>query len=306
MKTIHTLAALAMAALLFSACSKDDKTTGGDGRPVQVHFKSTITGQVTRAALTTWDADDQIGVFMKEVGSALSDATILEGVNNYAYKTDGTGAFSPAGTDVAYFPGSNENVSFIAYYPYRGSLTNYIYPVNVATQTAQKNIDLMYSNNITTINETTPTVGLVFQHKLSRMVFNITAGSNLTSADLASLVVTINGIPLTADFSLIDQSLSNLGTATGTSIQALTVADGSSSQAIIVPFTTTGTETVRFAVGGTVNDTYTWTIPASTTFAAGNQYLYNVTVNRTGIDITGTILPWTSGNGAGGENVVAD
>jgi hypothetical protein len=48
--------------------------------------------------------------------------------------------------------------------------------------------------------------------------------------------------------------------------------------------------TVEFTVGG---ETFTWKVDA-TTFGSGNEYTYAVTLTRTGVNVTGTIKPWTS------------
>lgn len=299
MRTMKVLALLAISASVFTACSDDEKADPANGR-VEARFTSGISGVVTKAVDATWTSGDQIGIFMKTAGQPLATANILEGVNNLAYTTTGTtGAvpFTPVSTP-AYFPPGNVNVDFISYYPYQSTLTNFIYPINVAVQTSQETIDLLYSNNVTAQNESTPNVALTFTHELTKLVFNIQAGTGVTAAEMEGLVVTLQGMNTTANFDLATGTISN--PASPATITALTNAAGTSSEAIVLPADVSASNIV-FTMSN--NDAFTWTVPAATTFAAGTKVTYTVTINRAGMTITGEITPWNDVNGG---NVVAE
>ena len=70
-------------------------------------------------------------------------------------------------------------------------------------------------------------------------------------------------------------------------------------EAIILPYTTTADHAVTLTLNG---KNYAFNIVSGKTFAAGNKYTYNVTVNAAGLAISAAITPW--GNG-GSENVTA-
>jgi len=301
MKKKNVLAIIAISAIAFTACSEDEKGGPLDGR-VEAKFISGISGVVTKAVDATWTSGDEIGIFMKAAGQPLTDANIEEGVNNLEYTTTGTtGAvpFTPVST-VAYFPPGDVNVDFISYYPYQASLTNFIYPINLADQTSQEAIDLLYSNNAVNLNGSNPAVALTFIHQLTKLVFNITPGTGVTAAELAGITVTMQGMNTTADFNLATGTITN--PANPATINALTVAAGTSSEAIVLPADVSGNSVV-FTMNNANTDTFTWEIPTATTFTAGTKVTYTVTINRTGMTITGEITPWTDVNGG---SVVAE
>ncbi|MDR3061749.1 MAG: fimbrillin family protein [Dysgonamonadaceae bacterium] len=45
-----------------------------------------------------------------------------------------------------FYPQDGSKVDFVAYYPYKLLQTNYIYPIDVKTQTTPTDIDILYSN----------------------------------------------------------------------------------------------------------------------------------------------------------------
>jgi len=307
MKTIKFLALAAISTtVLFSACSENESidSVNAEG-PAKVNFVSNISfgsKLTTRAVDSSWVAGDNIGIFMKTAGQTLSAANIAQNVDNYQYTTatgtPGAVPFTAVGAE-AYFPPSNVNVDFISYYPYQGTLANYVYPVNVANQTAPQAIDLMYSDNATGLNQTTPTVGLTFEHQLTKLVFNIVPGTGVAASDLEGLTVTINNMNTVANFNLVNGTLS-AGT-TPAALTAVTNAAGTNSQAIVLPGDVSG-NTIVFKLNNTAADTFTYTMPATTTYDAGSRVTYTVTINRTGVIITGEITNW---NDVDGGSIIA-
>ena len=54
---------------------------------------------------------------------------------------------------------------------------------------------------------------------------------------------------------------------------------------------------------------YKWSLNQSnnaTKFEAGKEYIYNIKINKTGLEVTSTIEPWQPGNGESGENGSAE
>ena len=293
MKANVILVALTVAAMLMS-CNKENSVPEDNGNNrVEVRFTSGIGGIVKAAADTIWSANDAIGVYMKEAGQPLSSTTILEGVDNLQYTASASGsgsiAFTATGSPAFYPPSAN--VDFIAYYPYVASLTSYTYPVDVSQQTSQPAIDLMYANNATNLNKLTSQVQLNFDHQLAKLVFNITAGDGVVDAELSGLTVTISGMNTTASFSVVDGTLSNLGTVADISVQMS--SDRKKGEAIILPASVTG-GTIRFALNNADGDVFTWNIPAATQYTKGHKMTYTVVLSRTGMAVTGNITPWVN------------
>jgi hypothetical protein len=284
--------------LLFLATAAAAVTSSCQKAPVSeqeitkaVTFSSTISNQVTtKAAGANWESNDAIGVFMK-TGSGLSNALAS---NKQYVTTKGDGNFSASSiTEEINYPADGSNVDFIAYYPYQTTITNNTYPVNVADQTQQNKIDLLYANNVTGANKNKPNAQLQFGHKLSKVELTIAAGTGVSS--LTGLTVTYNGFNTTANFDLATGTLA--AGANPAAIKAKTTAGTTTTAAeiILLPVASVAGAKVEFKIG---NEIYTWTLPSSTTYEAGKKYSYNITLqeqagNNAAIVASGNITDWT-------------
>lgn len=284
--------------LLFLATAAAAVTSSCQKAPVSeqeitkaVTFSSTISNQVTtKAAGADWENNDAIGVFMK-TGSGLSNAL----ASNKQYVTSsGDGNFkATSATEEISYPADGSNVDFIAYYPYQTTISNNVYPVNVSDQTQQNKIDFMYANNVTGANKNTANAQLQFSHKLSKVNLTITAGKGVST--LSGLTVTYNGFNTTANFDLATGTLA--ASANPAAIKAKTTAGTSNTtaEAILLPVTSAAGAKVEFKIG---TETYTWTLPSSTTYEAGKKYSYNIMLqeeagNNTAVVASGSIVDWT-------------
>lgn len=277
------------------SCSNDDEPTFGSGNDKYVKFTGAIetpSGVLgTRASGTTWAKGDAIGVYMRT------------GENNQAvnvkYTTPGDGLFSAATTGIE-LPSDGSNVNFIAYYPYQSTITDLMYPINVADQTSLPSIDLLYSNNAQNASKDNASVNLNFKHMLSLLVLNITAGDGVSS--LSGVSLAINGITTDGTFNLADGTIS-LGSTKGTVNPSLTTdATTATVNAILLPGQDLSTSKLAFSLNGKV---YEWT-PSSQNFGSGKKYTYSVQLSTTGVAVlnpNATIEDWTEGN-IGGNSVV--
>ncbi|MGL4666313.1 MAG: fimbrillin family protein [Saezia sp.] len=272
--------------MVFTSCTKNELETEGND-PVAVNFISAIAAPtpMTKASGATWGPNDEVGIFMVTAGST----TISEGADNRLYTTTGGNAFTTL-TPI-YYPQSG-NVDFIAYYPHVASQTlSATYLVNVATQTSQAAIDLLYSNNATAKSKGAATVPLTFKHQLSKVIINTTAGDGLTAADLTNMTVTIKGMNTAAPFNLATGLLE--ASTTPADITALPVAMGSKYEAIVLPASlAVGALKMDFALNNAKNEVFTRTNTAEEVFEAGKVYTYTITVKRTGVTFTCTITDW--------------
>ncbi|GHU92028.1 hypothetical protein FACS1894155_12180 [Bacteroidia bacterium] len=206
----------------------------------------------------------------------------------------GTGAvaFDDNGTKI-YYPVSGDGVKFIAYYPYTASLPDYKLPVNVSSQADQSAIDVLYAPAGTAYSKTSPNAALLFEHKLVKLVFNISNGAGVTSPLTNALTVAISNQQTTGELNLVDGVVAITGTGAPTTINALVSNGGATAEAIVL--------------GDTQNDKFTFTNAAGETFEAavpdavferGKKYTYTVTLTKTDAVITGTIASWVTGGGS--------
>ena len=303
MKTSKFLMMVALVgAVTFTACNNDDEPVTND--KVAVQFSAGIGGNVatgtpeTRAAGTTWAAGDDIGIF------TVANGTTTPAIDaNMQYETTaGNGTFTSIdAANTIYYPGSG-TIDFIAYYPYAsGTVLGTPIEVNIGTTqtaTSQATFDLLYTATTAGYTSASPTtVPLTFDHKLSKLVMNLVAGSGAT---LSNVSVSIKGTRINNTFNL---STGALGTADAwtAAITPRQITANSSYDAIIMPSSyADGVASVEITAGGEV---YTWDCGAIT-FAPGSEHIYTITLTKGGgVTVTGTINPWTTGTGG---NVTAE
>lgn len=306
MKKINVLLSLFFTGFLILSCGKEEISGIDPNAPVEVQFSSGIQ-VLTKAVDDKWSQNDEIGIFMLKSGESLASGNIAEGADNRSYKiadqTDASvGKFSP--TDAAqtiYYPVNGDAVDFMAYYPHISPLTDYIYPIDTKTlnQANQEKIDLMYSNKISGKSKTDKSVNFTFNHLLSKVEFNITPGIGLSASDLSGLTITMKDFYTQSN---CDLKTGNLSTPTNPlDIEAKMKSDGSYAEAILIPQSAENKIFV-FKIG---NDEFQWknTDLISKTFMKGQKYNCRVTINRTYVEITGSIKNWSQ---VGPINIIAD
>ncbi|MDR1336342.1 MAG: fimbrillin family protein [Tannerella sp.] len=305
MKKELVLVALGAVMSLASCSSENDiipgKAESPDVQSSPVKFFPSINGATpqTRAGNAAWAAGDAIGIFMVNGVPSAVDHTV-----NKAYKTaDGSKNFTPVSMDdYIYYPVNGSTVNFISYYPRQaGILLENLYSVDVTDQNSPVDIDLLYAKTATGYSKAASgnTVQLSFDHKLTHMVLNITPGTGLTAEDLKNMVVTVKGLKTATTLDLKDGTL---GTPDAVAdIVMKTQTDGLKSDAILVPQSVAdNTVTIEFEIV-TANGTevFVYKVPAIT-FESKKEHVYAVTINRTGISVTGEINDWAAGTGGSG------
>lgn len=303
--TSKILVMMGAAVLMFglASCSVNDDI-GDDNQPQAVRFSGGIANQAlpdgaptTKAAGTVW-GNDAIGIFMVKNG----DVSTVHAANKQ-YTTQGDGNFTAVAGNEIYFPLTGPAVDFIAYYPYDGGST-LTTPINVEiateqTDANQPDFDLLWAkayNSGSGYTKATPNVALAFEHKLSKIVMNCTAHASVT-APLTDMTIRIEGMKTKNTFDLSNGAMS--GTAdTPANIAPRMIDNGSKYDAIILPETyAANAVTVTFTL--TNGEPYVWKVPA-VTFGSGKEHVYTITLKKTGVEVTGTINPWTSGTGGSG------
>lgn len=298
-KNIYLLVVLAAMAAMVSCGVNDDIENG----QAKVKFTSGITATPqTRVATdnsgnSTWNINDPIGIYMVANGTT----AIAESAENIPYKATTTTAaastsFAPSGAATIYYPvNTPAKVDFIAYHPYKSSVANWVYPVDVSTQSPQTNIDLMYAATAITspagYDKTSTNVDFTFDHQLVKMIINVNTGAGVTGT---VSMVSITGMNTTAKFDLKGTAgLTDLGTPQA--ITPYTATAGTKYEAILLPATTlTAANKVTFTTSE--GETFTWGMSNDiTSLAAGSIYVYDITLTKYAVNATGSITKWTVG-----------
>lgn len=305
--------------VLFAGCSQDTDlpSTGNEDRvALRVSSDISVDNQVqrvgTRAVDGSWENTDAIGIFAVPVTGAEEYAN-----RQYTTATATLGTFTPATPDqTIYLPVDGNGRDFVAYYPYDGAMSGSEYAINLTNQTQQNAIDFMVSerenganSTVKGISKADPNVKFRFHHKLAKLRLNIATGNGFSSnnSELSGLKVEITGQPTTGTFDVL-ASDAVAETNSNQGITLLTTTDGTKAEGIVFPSANFTDMEFVFTVQGH-GEPYKWSLNKSnnaTKFEAGKEYIYNITINKTGIDVTSTIEPWQPGNGENGENGSAE
>ena len=289
-----TFSTLVLATLLLTACQNDEETMQTDTRvALQV-----TSGIQTRAYDDQWEEKDDIGIFGFTQGDAPAQA-----YTNVRYVTmGGDGAFTPEGTTI-YLPTDGSSLDFVAYYPYTATaMTDGVYTVNVTDQSDQSAIDLMAADT-QTADRINNTVAFNFEHKLSKIVLTFKPGDGMALSELTGMKVQLTNQQPKATFDVTQPDGEVVvGTNTPATLTLNTDADGTSSEGIVLPSANFDGMTLHLELADG-SSFFNWDLNNSKAdkFEAGKKYVYDITVNRSRLDVTATIEDWTPGNGENGE-----
>lgn len=234
----------------------------------------------------TWETDDHIGIFMVKTGEPLSSESVVNNASNMKYTFSSGNAFEPdTENDRMYYP-SKQAVDFIAYYPYRAVTDNQL-SFDITRQQNPSSIDLLYSDNLKNISATEEAQVLNFKHKLSKLVFSISPGKDLTEEDLEGLSLVIRDVPTSATFNLADAQIT---TDEESKKDITALVDGNTAQAIVYPGDCGNKEIAVMLLSGE----FTFKISAESTWLSGYQYKYALTLDKNinSASIEATISPW--------------
>lgn len=293
-------AAMLTLAVAFIACNKSDNADE-ENIKTAVSFTTTVKEGIgedysSRVSNTAWSADDRIGVFMvKHDGT-----TISESAENKEYVTaTGNGQFAPASPEhTIYFPMDDSAVDFIAYYPYKlgNTLT-----ANINIDATDPTFDLLYAtanNNGNGYNKSFGQKGekvdFAFHHQMSKFIMNIK--SNDAVGTINKMDVTIKGMKTRASFNLATGTFTDATAKDNFVPQTITALKSFS--AFVIPSTYTAKDNlqIEFTINkNTKAETFIWTVDEDIEFVSGHYHTYTVTLNRTDMTATGSIVEWKDG-----------
>lgn len=315
MKISNLLYMGALSTLALMSCTNNDDNSewyGSEGIVFTTAIQSRVSGN-------TWNANDEVGIYMMNAGSGIEAATAQN--KKYIAQTNGTLTAAPG--NGIYLPESG-NVDFIAYYPYTTSVSGNKLAVNVSDQSNPAAIDLIYSNGTKGVAATTSTtIKLGFTHQLTKVTLNVTKDETIET--LNGLGVNIKGISTEGEFNLADGTLTATAGTNNKDVAMYIDAQGTTATAtaIILP---TAASTDQTSLNLTFNlngQSFTHTISDASIFEKGKNVSFNanLSINNGKPVVTigaATIEDWTEKSGGdinvdfdggtqpGGETVVLD
>ena len=315
MKISNLLYMGALSTLALVSCTNNDDNSewyGSEGIVFTTAIQSRVSGN-------TWNANDEVGIYMMNAGSGIEAATAQN--KKYIAQTNGTLTAAPG--NGIYLPESG-NVDFIAYYPYTTSVSGNKLAVNVSDQSNPAAIDLIYSNGTKGVAATTSTtISLGFTHQLTKVTLNVTKDETIET--LNGLGVNIKGISTEGEFNLADGTLTATAGTNNKDVAMYIDAQGTTATAtaIILP---TAASTDQTSLNLTFNlngQSFTHTISDASIFEKGKNVSFNanLSINNGKPVVTigaATIEDWTEkpggdinvdfdgGTQPGGETVVLD
>lgn len=315
MKISNLLYMGALSTLALMSCTNNDDNSewyGSEGIVFTTAIQSRVSGN-------TWNANDEVGIYMMNSGSGIEAAT----AQNKKYIAQTNGTLTAASGNGIYLPESG-SVDFIAYYPYTTSVSGNKIAVNVSDQSKPAAIDLIYSNGTKGIEATSATtVDLAFTHQLTKITLNVT--KDATVETLSGLGVTMKGISTEGEFNLADGTVTATAGTNNKDVAMYIDAQGTTATAtaIILP---TAASTDQTSLNLTFNlngQSFTHTISDASIFEKGKNVSFNanlsinngkpvVTIGAATIEDWGEKLggdinvDFDGGTQPGGETVVLD
>ena len=293
---------LAATALSLAACSSDDENMGANDGPVAAQITAGLNVPATRAENQTWGTDDAIGVTVTD-----APASDMETEYRNVEYTINTGGNTQSGTFTSatgiYFQDENETVTFSAYFPYQSGLAEngIISHDDISTMqtdaATQETIDYLYDDNVTA-TQTNPSVNFTLMTKL---ILIVKTGAGFTPSEIATgWSFNLGGLIHKGTFN------TNTGVATADATASPVSAwditdnrcdvksdDGTRTYIMYLYPQTLTSSGLSFSA---TYDGQTYTTQAGAInpeLVAGNSYEYTITVNKTGLIVSGcTIEDW--------------
>ena len=281
-KNILAIALLPALTMLTAACSGDNEQQM-EGRVPITLTAVPLTVEETRAAANT-----ELNTGYIEVGQTVKVS--IRNTNStgdwadYAYVAASGGVLTPPSTP-PYYPLDNTHVDIVAYSPSTASSTFSVLP-DQTTNDSYMASDLLFAS-VTNQEKTASAVPLQFEHKMAKIVVNVTAGNGVSEIQSVRLASIYPQVPF-------DPATGVVGSATGSQTPITIINNNTTATASGAAVFPAQTVVGNLLTIVTNLGTATYAID-SKTFTAGNVYTISLTVLRTHVNTTTQITGWTEG-----------
>ena len=282
-----------MAAALFALAGCDNEETGNWAGEIRLGSNLAVQQVDTRAATgiqnDAFAIGENLDVYINEdVQKGQTPSTTYP--QPLVYTTGSGGALSTA--TQPYFPSSGNGVNIYAVYP-KDVAETFTVQTDQSTDAAYKASDLMHGlpQSGNPVARTKDKVNIQFRHLLSKVTIKLVAGTG--SPDLDGATVKLKSLKPSTTLTKADGSITE---ATGNATDITVMNSGMSGSAVVIPQTAASANFVEVTLksGGTLlgklDD------GSTPQFKGGHEFKYDITVNLTGLNITGSIQPWTPNN----------
>lgn len=294
---IPAATAAAVAAILLGGCSKDSENLPGGDATATAQITAHVSEMaLSRAAETSWDAGDCIGI------TTLPPPGVLAVTNIQYITTAGNGIFAPVDA-----PGEDNSIGFIgkdeytftAYYPYTGANralpgANGVIqrimdrPEDFAPE-AQAGWDYLWGT--ATASASSPKADITFHHCMSRLLLHFVEGDGVTFP-AEGLKIRLDNILREGQFEIQTGKAEATGSSGG--VDDISVPQSCTGSYILWP-QNNAVQQLYVTIEG--REFFAELSPPEGKLEAGKTYEYTVTVNRHGLDVkaeTGDV-PWQDG-----------
>ncbi len=267
-----------------ASCQKSEELSSDADGSSWVTFTSGIS---TRATGTSWDVDDQIGVFMY-----ISDEadTYNNDSENVLYTTTlGGSSATFTSSNPLVFPKEIESTDYIAYYPHTTNYSTKIITLNTADQSSEARVkaqDFMVARAPLCKKEDTPS--LSFSRKMSKIIIDIDRKDSKAEAVLSEIMLT--DVIVDGTFTIDNSNIENASVVAGSTTSNISLFENSSNQieAIITPQTLSQSMLILLIDGERFSATISNSLNEDT------QYTYNLSIGVDQVLFTqGSITDWT-------------
>lgn len=215
-----TLLATLTLGLFLTGCEEEDSLS--DINETGVHFTAYMTE--SRATDTSWEAGDEIGIYMQQ-----TDASGFVYTNIKYTNSDGNlGTFTSSDNTSIKYQG-NGTVKFMAVYPYQQGVTDGNYHFTLGNGNLSDN-DIMYAS-VSDIAAGTKNVSLTFTHKLAKIVLQLEDNSGNA---MSGATVSIDKQCLTGALNVADGTVNATGDAYTSTLSFAETEDGTY-ETIVIP-----------------------------------------------------------------------
>ena len=259
------------ATLLITACTNEEEASIVSSMPIQ--FSAGISS--SRVSGDAWEANDKIGISMSGTG--------IDAMENAPYVLQTLNGQFQAESTALQFPNPASDVTFHAYYPYSGEVSNNTLTFNVDGKT-----DVLWAEkSVSAEEQTAAAVSLEFSHVLSKVLVKTTGFAE-------DVEVALEGASYNqGTLNIMDGTVAGTGEQEVISFTLLATSNPGEFSAIFLPETTAGTKTL---VVTSESEGREWRYDLSSfTFEGGTQNIYEIDRSNAGIKFTNKIIPWTSG-----------
>ena len=253
------------AALLMTACTNEEEASIVSSMPIQ--FSAGISS--SRVSGDAWEANDKIGISMSGTG--------IDAMENVPYVLQTLNGQFQAESTALQFPNPASDVTFHAYYPYSGEVSNNTLTFNVDGKT-----DVLWAEKaVAAAEQTSNTVELNFSHVLSQVTLRVGGFPE-------DITVTLSGTDYSqATMNIADGTVTGTGT-TGTVSTPLVKTGDYEYSAIILPVS--GVDKTLTIQSASTGETWEYEL-TSVSFDEAHKYIYTVGA-ASGIIIKDNITQW--------------